>query len=76
MDWGTIATIVGCVIAIVGFFFTWMNGNITRLDSDVNKALLRIDETNKRIDANMSAINQRVDSTQAIIMRMLEKQGR
>jgi len=72
MDLATIATIVGSVSAIVGFFFSWMNGNITRLDSDVKTALLRIDQTNERIDQT----NQRIDITQSIIMRMLEKQGR
>ncbi len=79
MDWMTLAAIAG----IMGFFFNWLNGNITRLDTDVKTALLKIDATNARLDLNLAAINarldvmgERIDATQAIIMRMLEKQGK
>jgi hypothetical protein len=75
MDWGEVLVIVASVAGIVGFFFTWMNGNITRLDGNI----IRLDSDLKaimaRMDANNAAINARVDQTQAIIMRMLEKKG-
>lgn len=80
MDWLSIATIVGSVVAVMTFFFTWMNGNISRLDADMKAIAAESKEDSRvlhaRLDASQAALNARVDTTQTILMKMVEKLGK
>jgi hypothetical protein len=79
MDWG----MIGVILAALGLMMAWMNRKFDNIDNHVLEAHKRIDATNARLDANFNAIcarseqiSARVDTTQSIIMRMLEKQGK
>jgi hypothetical protein len=76
MDWGMFAAIGG-LIALQTTLLLWM---MSKLDSDIKSSTAESNAkwmaANARSDALQSALNARVDQTQAIIMRMLEKQGR
>ena len=65
MDWSMFAAIGG-LIAFQTTLLLWM---MSKLDNDIRSSTA---DTN----AKWMAANARVDSTQAIIMRMLDKQGR
>ena len=72
MEWLPALTVIGVIVAIIGIqtgCFWWM---INRIDKDVRGQGERIDQMGVRIDQMGASIDQ----TQAIIMRMLEKQGR
>lgn len=68
--------IFGGMIAIFAVFsalMLWMMARMeSRLHSDIGGLSNRMDAMGARIDA----MGARIDTTQAIIMRMLEKQGR
>lgn len=68
MDWGMFAAIAA-VIGIQTGLLLWM---ISKLDADVRSVSADIKGAHIRIDA----MGARIDQTQSIIMRMLEKQGR
>jgi hypothetical protein len=83
MDWGMFAAITG-VIALQTMLLLWM---MSKLDSDIKTVsadlkAVALDSNakwmavNARSDSLQSALNARVDTTQVIIMRMLEKQGK
>lgn len=61
MDWATIGTTVASVATIIGFFFTWMNGNINRLDNDVRQIIVRMDANTSDFNAKWIAANARTD---------------
>ena len=65
MDLQTIFTILGGTAAMVGLATGWINSKFKHLEDKHDVAMARIDGTNARIDI-----------TQGIIMRMLEKQGK
>lgn len=65
MDWGMVGAIGG-LIAIQTALLLWM---MSKLDSDIKSVS---DDSNKK----WMAVSARVDATQGIIMRMLEKQGK
>lgn len=65
MDWSMFAAIGG-LIAFQTTLLLWM---MSKLDNDIRSSTA---DSN----AKWMAANARVDSTQAIIMRMLDKQGR
>lgn len=65
MNWIEVLTVIGSLTAVVTFLFSYMSVRFNSLDTDVKSAISRID-----------AAHQRIDQTQAIIMRMLEKQGK
>lgn len=74
-----LAAIAAIVLIPNGFLF-WM---MAKIDSDLKDGLRESREhwiaANARIDASFTSIDAmgaRIDATQAIIMRMLEKQGR
>lgn len=67
MDWATISAIIGGVFAMLSYFTYMINHKFDALDSDVKSAIARFDQ---RIDQS----NQRIDQTQAIIMRMYERE--
>jgi hypothetical protein len=69
MDWATIGSILGGMAAILTLFFSWMNSRFNEIHNDTMEA-------HKRIDASNIAMNARIDLTQSIIMRMLERQGK
>lgn len=76
MDWATIITIVAASFTIVGFFFRSLNGNIVCLDNDIKAIVAQTNAEFVALHTRIDAANQRIDLNQAIIMRMLEKQGR
>lgn len=65
MDWSMLAAIGG-LIALQTTVLLWM---MSKLDNDIRSSTA---DSN----AKWMAANARIDQTQAIIMRMLEKQGR
>lgn len=65
MPWEVIAV----VLAALGILMTWMNRKFDKIDEHIAAA-------NKDSNTKWMAVNARVDQTQAIIMRMLEKQGK
>jgi hypothetical protein len=65
MDLQTVFTILGGTAAIFGLWSGWVNSKFKHLEDKHDVAMSRIDATNARIDI-----------TQSIIMRMLEKQGK
>ena len=65
MDWGMLGCIGG-LLAIQTTVLLWM---MSKLDSDIKSV-------SADSNAKWMAVNARLDQTQAIIMRMLEKQGR
>ena len=65
MDLTTVFTMLGGMAAIMSLFTGWINRRFNSLEKHHDIAMGRIDATNARIDI-----------TQAIIMRMLEKQGK
>lgn len=79
MDWGMFAGIIA-VIGIQTALFLWM---MSKLDSDIKAVSSEVKavaaDSNAKWMAACSRIDEmgsRIDQTQAIIMRMLEKQGR
>lgn len=69
MDWSMFGAIGGLFIALFAVNITVMLWLFNKLDSDI-KSLA------SEAKADSRALNARVDTTQTIIMRMLEKQGR
>ncbi len=76
-------TIVGTIIAMFGSFSALMIWLMSRMETQIHADMICIREdvsgANKRIDAmgaRIDAMGARIDATQAILMRMLEKQGR
>ncbi len=65
MDWGMFAGITG-ILALQTMLLLWM---MSKLDNDIKSV-------SADSNAKWMAVNSRLDQTQAIIMRMLEKQGR
>jgi hypothetical protein len=72
MDWGMFAAISG-VIALQTMLLLWM---MSKLDSDIKTVSEDLKAVAADSNAKWMSVNARVDTTQAIIMRMLEKQGR
>ena len=80
MEWETL----GSMLAMFGTFsgiMLWMMARMeNRLHTDINNLIASCDAKwmamNIRIDTHNAAVNQRLDANQAIIMRMLEKQGK
>lgn len=70
------ATIVGSAVAVLGILIGWMSRRFDKIDDHVAEAHRRIDSTIASGRAQEAAMNSRIDQTQSIIMRMLEKQGR
>jgi hypothetical protein len=68
MDWG----MIGVILVALGLMMAWMNRKFDNIDNHVLEAHKRIDATNVRVDQ----MGARIDQTQSIIMRMLEKQGK
>ena len=68
MDWNIVWATLGGMAAIMsvysGLFFWFMSRIENRLDAHISS-------TNVHFDA----VNARIDQTQAVIMRMLEKRG-
>lgn len=58
-------TILGSMFAMLSLFTTIIVWKMSRIESNMDAMGMRIDATNARIDI-----------TQGIIMRMLEKQGK
>ena len=86
MDWNMVGVIVGSLTAVITLLTAFMTWFMSRLENRLDTAIARLDvhmaETsqhfeavNARSDALQSALNARIDTTQAIIMRMLEKKG-
>jgi hypothetical protein len=65
MDWGMVGAIAG-IIGLQTALLLWM---MSKLDSDIKSSTA---DSN----AKWMAANARIDQTQSIIMRMLEKQGK
>ena len=65
MDWGTLGAIAA-IVSLQTEVLLWM---MSKLDSDIRSIA---NDSN----AKWMAVNSRIDTTQSIIMRMLEKQGR
>lgn len=81
LDWGSILTTAGTVSGVVGLLYNWMSKKFDKIDEKFDRIDQHILEAHKRIDASIAASNaridqmgQRIDTTQAIIMKMLEKQ--
>lgn len=72
MDWGMFAAITG-VIALQTMLLLWM---MSKLDSDIKSVSTDLKAVAADSNAKWMAANARIDQTQSIIMRMLEKQGR
>ena len=75
IDWQVIAVVLSALAVLM----TWMNRKFDKIDDHVSEAHKRIDAANVRLDemgTRIDAMGARIDATQAIIMRMLEKQGR
>jgi hypothetical protein len=65
MDLPTLAAIAG-IIALPTTLLLWM---MSKLHNDMSSL-------GNKLESHQTAINARVDTTQAVIMRMLEKQGK
>lgn len=72
MDWGMFAAIV-TVIGLQTALMVWM---MSKLDSDIKAVSTDLKAVAADSNTKWMAVNARVDQTQSIIMRMLEKQGR
>jgi hypothetical protein len=76
MDWGMFAAIVG-VIGIQTALLLWM---MSKLDADIRATTAESNAkwtaASAESNAKWMAVNARIDQTQSIIMRMLEKQGK
>lgn len=68
-------TIVGSAVAVLAILIGWMSRRFDKIDNNMLEAHKRIDATIAAGNARDDAINARVDQTQSIIMRMLEKRG-
>lgn len=65
MDWG----MLGAIFAMFSLFSGLMVWLVTRIEN-------RLDAHMTSSDNKWTSMNARIDQTQAIIMRMLERQGR
>jgi hypothetical protein len=72
MDLQTVFTILGGTAAIFGLWSGWVNSKFKHLEDKHDVAMSRLDSTNVRIDS----MGARIDTTQSIIMRMLEDRGK
>ena len=76
MDLPTLAAIAG-IVALPTTLLLWMmskiHNDISTQSADSNTKWTAM---NARYDALQAALNARVDLTQSIIMKMLEKQGK
>ncbi len=72
MDLATLAAIAA-IVALPTTLLLWM---MSKIHNDMTAQIARLDATNLKIDANTIAMNARIDTTQGIIMKMLEKQGK
>ena len=68
MDWATICTIAGTLLAALAFFYGFLrnfkndiNSHIDRIDSNFQKMDQRITETNKRMDGVYHILIKRLD---------------
>lgn len=68
MDWASIATILGSVVGLMGLQTAVLLWMMSKMDNDIRSG--QADSNAKWI-----AMNARIDQTQSIIMRMLEKRG-
>lgn len=72
MDWQMLAAISAIVLIPNGFLF-WM---MSKIDSDLKDGLRESREHWIAANARIDQSNARMDHTQAVLMRMLEKQGK
>jgi hypothetical protein len=76
MDWGMFGALVGLFAGQTTVLLWMMNkldNDIRTVSADSNAKWMA---ANARSDALQASLNDRIDTTQGIIMRMLEKQGR
>ncbi len=72
MDWGMFSALGG-LIALQTMLLLWM---MSKLDSDIKSVAADSNAKWMAAMAKSDALSARIDQTQSIIMRMLEKQGK
>lgn len=72
MDW-TMFAAMGGLIALQTTVVLWM---MSKLDNDIRASTADSNAKWTSVMARSDALNARIDQTQGIIMRMLEKQGK
>lgn len=72
MDWGMFSAIGG-LIGLQTVLLIWM---MSKLDSDIKSVSADSNTKWVAVNARLDQSNARLDQTQAIIMRMLERQGK
>jgi len=79
MDWGMFAAITA-VIGLQTMLLLWMmskmDGDIKTVSADLKAVASDANAKWMAASARSDALNARIDTTQGIIMRMLEKQGK
>jgi len=69
MDWATFLSFGGIVVAALAVQTTLLLWMMSKLDSDIRAV-------SADSNAKWMAVNARIDATQGIIMRMVEKLGK
>ena len=75
MDWALVWTILGGMFGIVALNSGLMYFLVTRIENRLDSHITDSQENFRALTARIDATGARIDATQAIIMRMLEKRG-
>lgn len=76
MNWEMVFAILGGMVGILALYSGFMVWFMTRIENRLDTHISDSQKSFNALGIRIDAMGSRIDQTQAIIMRMLEKQGR